>query len=65
MCAESFTANPGYAGFVAAFKAGASTATIEHAIWGSNWAAGHYANGGHWHYTPVDKVKAPASAWGL
>ena len=48
MCAESFTANPGYAGFVAAFRANASTSEIERAIWASNWAAGHYANGGHW-----------------
>ena len=32
---------------------------------GLNWASGHYANGGHWHYTPVDVVKAPAGRLGL
>ncbi len=50
---------PGYQGFVAAFERSAPTAEIEAAIWASPWASGHYANGGHWHYTPVEVVKAP------
>jgi hypothetical protein len=62
--AEAMRTLPGYQGFVAAFEASAPTAHIEEAIWASNWASGHYAYGGHWHYTPVDVVKAPASAWG-
>jgi hypothetical protein len=37
---------------------------IEAAIWASPWASGHYANGAHWHYSPVEVVKAPAEAWG-
>ncbi len=65
MAADALNSNPGYAGFVSAFRSSAPTATIEQAIWASPWATGHYANGGHWHYTPVAKVKAPASAWGL
>jgi hypothetical protein len=44
--------------------ANAPTADIESAIWYSGWATGHYANGAHWHYTPVAVVKAPAGAWG-
>ena len=55
---------PGYQGFVAGFERQAPTDEIESAIWNSNWASGHYAYGGHWHYTPVDVVKAPAGAWG-
>ncbi len=62
--AEALLKNKGYAGIVAAFAASAPTADIEAAIWASPWASGHYANGGHWHYTPVDVVTAPASAWG-
>ncbi|MBN9140978.1 MAG: hypothetical protein J0H23_09155 [Micrococcales bacterium] len=54
----------GYAGIVAAFQDGTSSEAVESAIWASNWASGHYANGSHWHYTPVPVVKAPASAWG-
>jgi hypothetical protein len=56
-------AGGGYDGIVAALASSASTKTIEHAIWKSNWATGHYANGAHWAYTPVPVVKAPASAW--
>ncbi|AYF97354.1 hypothetical protein [Protaetiibacter intestinalis] len=54
----------GYAGIRAAFAAGAPAAEIEAAIWASPWASGHYANGAHWHYSPVKVVQAPASAWG-
>ncbi|HWH25397.1 MAG TPA: hypothetical protein VNT53_01965 [Pseudolysinimonas sp.] len=62
--AKAFDKIGGYAGFVDAFRRGAPTAEIEAAIWASPWATSHYANGTHWHYTPVDVVKAPASAWG-
>lgn len=62
--AEALHSHPGYAGIVAALAAGSATKVIERAIWASPWASGHYANGGHWHYTPVDEFKAPASAWG-
>jgi hypothetical protein len=55
--------NPGMAGIDAALAAGDDTAATESAIWNSNWAGGHYAYGGHWHYTPVERIKAPASAW--
>jgi hypothetical protein len=55
---------PGYQGFVAAFEREAPTEEIESAIWNSNWASGHYAYGGHWHYTEVPVVTAPAAAWG-
>jgi hypothetical protein len=63
--AEAMRTLPGYQGFVAAFERSAPTEEIELAIWNSNWASGHYSYGGHWHYTPVDVVKAPAGAWGL
>ncbi|QEO09416.1 hypothetical protein [Protaetiibacter larvae] len=62
--ADALLTHRGYAGIRAAFADGSSTAAIESAIWASPWATGHYANGGHWHYTPVDVVQAPASAWG-
>lgn len=62
--AEALHGNAGYAGIVAALAASADTAVTESAIWASPWASGHYANGGHWHYTPVKIVMAPASAWG-
>ncbi len=62
--AEAMNTLPGYQGFVSAFRRSAPTAEIESAIWASPWASGHYANGGHWHYTPVDVVTAPAGAWG-
>jgi hypothetical protein len=54
---------PMFAGIAAAFDSNAPTAKIESAIWYSGWASGHYANGAHWHYTPVQVVKAPAGAW--
>lgn len=54
----------GYAPIVTALSTSAPTATTESAIWWSPWAGSHYANGTHWHYTPVDVVKAPAGAWG-
>ncbi|TXK19415.1 hypothetical protein [Homoserinibacter sp. GY 40078] len=62
--ADALTSFSGYSGIRAAFEAGADSATIEAAIWASPWASGHYANGSHWHYTPVTVVTAPASAWG-
>ena len=54
---------PMFAGIAAGFDSNAPTATIEYSIWYSGWATGHYANGAHWHYTPVAVVKAPAGAW--
>ncbi len=63
--AEAMRTLPRYQGFVAAFERSAPTAEIETAIWFSGWAAGMYANGQHWSYTPVDVVKAPAGAWGV
>lgn len=62
--AEALHSHPGYAAIIAAFAADAPTEVTEHAIWASPWASGHYANGGHWHYTPVAEFKAPAGAWG-
>ena len=61
--AEALTHSRGYSGIVAAFAADSPTAVTEAAIWASPWASGHYANGGHWHYTPVPEVTAPAGAW--
>ncbi len=63
--AEAMRTLPGYQGFVAAFERSAPTEEIEAEIWASPWASGHYANGGHWHYTPVEVVKAPPGAWGI
>lgn len=54
---------PMFAGIAHGFDTNAPTAQIESAIWFSGWASGHYANGAHWHYTPVAVVKAPAGAW--
>jgi hypothetical protein len=61
--ADLIHSNPGMAGIAAAFANGTDSAATESAIWNSNWAGGHYAYGAHWHYTPVDRVTAPASAW--
>lgn len=61
--AEALHSHPGYSAIIAAFAASAPTEVTERAIWASPWASGHYANGGHWHYTPVPVVKAPAGAW--
>ena len=61
--AEALRKNGGYSGIVAALDASSPTAVTESAIWASPWASGHYANGGHWHYTEVPVVTAPASAW--
>ena len=55
---------PMFASVATLFDANAPTAAIENAIWYSGWATGHYANGAHWHYTPVAVVKAPVGAWG-
>jgi hypothetical protein len=54
---------PIFAGIAHGFDTNAPTAEIESAIWFSGWASGHYANGAHWHYTPVAVVKAPTGAW--
>jgi hypothetical protein len=62
--AKALTTSAGYAEIAAGFAASAPTEKIEYAIWASPWAGGHYAWGGHWHYTPVDVVTAPPSAWG-
>ena len=62
-CAEALGRNPGYAGIVAALASSAPTEVTEAAIWASPWASGHYANGGHWHYSEVPMVTAPAEAW--
>jgi hypothetical protein len=61
--AENLHRHPGFAPIAADFLASASTEVTEQAIWASPWATGHYANGGHWHYTPVEVVTAPADAW--
>ncbi|GAA2089602.1 hypothetical protein GCM10009840_30340 [Pseudolysinimonas kribbensis] len=55
--------NPGMSGIAAGLAAGDDAAATESAIWNSNWAGGHYAYGAHWHYTPVERIKAPAGAW--
>jgi len=62
--AEALGKMSGYRGIVAALSTPSDTATIESAIWNSNWASGHYANGGHWSYAEVPVVKAPAGTWG-
>jgi hypothetical protein len=61
--AEALHTHPGYASIRAAFAASSPTDVTESAIWASPWASGHYANGSHWHYTPVPVVKAPPGAW--
>jgi hypothetical protein len=61
--AEALHGGPGYRALSAACALRAPTEVTEHAIWASPWASGHYANGAHWHYTPVPIVKAPAGAW--
>ena len=61
--ADLLHSNSGMTAIVAALAAGDDAARTESAIWYSNWAGGHYAYGAHWHYTPVDRVKAPAGAW--
>jgi hypothetical protein len=62
--AKALSTSGMYRDIAAGFAASADTATIEYAIWASPWAGGHYAWGGHWHYSPVDVVVAPSSAWG-
>ena len=62
--AKALTTSGGYRDIAAGFASSADPATIEYAIWASPWAGGHYAWGGHWHYSPVDVVTAPSSAWG-
>lgn len=63
--AEALGKLSGYRGIVAALASGTTpTDQIELAIWNSNWASGHYANGGHWSYAEVPVVKSPAGTWG-
>lgn len=63
MAAANLHQNKSFAAIVAAFAASAPTSVTEAAIWASPWASSHYGNGTRWHYTPVDEVRAPASAW--
>ena len=62
--AKALSTSSGYREIAAAFAASADPAVTEYAIWASPWAGGHYAWGGHWHYTPVEVVSAPSGAWG-
>ena len=63
--AEALGKLSGYRGIVAALSTGTTpTASIESAIWNSNWASGHYDNGGHWSYAEVPIVKSPEGTWG-
>lgn len=62
--ARALTTSGGYREIAAGFAASAEPSAIEYAIWASPWAGGHYAWGDHWHYSPVEVVPAPASAWG-
>jgi len=64
MAAANLQKNPLFHEVAADFAASAPTEVTEHAIWASPWASSHYANGAHWHYTPVDVFQAPPSAWG-
>jgi hypothetical protein len=63
MAAANLHQNKSFSAIVAGFASSAPTAVTEAAIWASPWASSHYGNGTRWHYTPVDEVKAPASAW--
>lgn len=62
--AKALTTSGMYGDIAAGFAASAPTEDIEYAIWASPWAGGHYAWGGHWSYSDVPVVPAPASAWG-
>ena len=53
----------GYGGIVAALAADSSPSTTASAIWASGWSTSHYMNGTHWSEAPVERFKAPASAW--
>jgi hypothetical protein len=61
--AEALHSNPGYSAIVAGFSSSAPTAQIEQAIWASPWATSHYANGGHWSYSPVPIIESPPGTW--
>lgn len=61
MAAENLH-RPLFSGIASCFAAG--NGGCKDAIVASPWAASHYANGAHWSFAPVDRVKAPASAWG-
>ena len=61
--AEALHSVGGYSGIVAGLATSAPTDVIESAIWASPWASSHYANGGHWAYTPVQVVTSPSGTW--
>lgn len=61
--AEALHSLAGYSGIREALAASAPTEVTEAAIWASPWASGHYANGGHWSYTPVPVIKSPEGTW--
>jgi hypothetical protein len=61
--AENLHRLGGFQPIVDAFATSAPTEVTENAIWFSPWASGHYADGSHWHYTPVEVVTAPRDAW--
>jgi len=62
-CAEALSTKSGYSQIVAGFASSADPSVTEAAIWASPWASGHYANGGHWSYAPVDQVTSPSGTW--
>jgi hypothetical protein len=62
--ARALTGSGMYRDIAAGFASSAEPSVTEYAIWASPWAGGHYAWGGHWHYTPVEVVSAPSGAWG-
>jgi len=61
--AENLHRGKSYAAIVAALATSAPTEVTEQAIWASPWSSSHYANGSHWHYTPVAVVKSPSGTW--
>lgn len=63
MVVAMLNGNPDMRPIVVDLAADAPTTATEQAIWASPWASSHYGNGSHWHYTPVDVVKAPVGAW--
>lgn len=63
MVVAMLNGNPQMRPIVAGLAASAPTNVTEQAIWASPWASSHYGHGSYWHYTPVDVVKAPPSAW--
>ena len=61
-CAENL--QRGYPDIVAGLASSASPDVTAPAIWASPWASSHYGYGTRWSTSPVQIVKAPASAWG-